>query len=461
MSRQIKIPRLITEDICLSKKIDEETLEEIAYNCIPKAHFENSGDFRARRVVVFDFVELTAQQDGENGEDDTKYKQKVFERNMGILKRRIDLMGVGDYELNALQEGDSYKAELIFTDDSFQKVYAFALLTSKGAVEIYTDDVNYEVPEESETEEESSPNYQEGKIASEFLSINDLKRAGVFFDSTIINGMGGYTIKLEFGENNKDKVMLTAQSFNTNVSRPGIQLFLDGFPIAEQVEYIAPLQAGYDGQSYIKFIPFGDPNNELQTRAIKSMVLSDIIDTQIQLSDISSISSKFDVNTIENVKLMLPFGIFMSCLLAILLYKKKGLLFSVLLASQIIFSFAFYKMFNVLLNMNIQLNMGLVLGYIGTYFFVGFVLLCLLQKKFGINDLENRQKDIRSLYYVLLIAIVCVDVLYISFDVSSSNVFGAVLFGFNVFWVSLLYMSDFIFPAFAPSKLFWNKETKS
>lgn len=448
LGRKVNIPAALPEQICLNIEVDDETGEQVKSNCFPNTYFENSGDFRQRRLLTFDFIELN---------DSTN---EIFARNVKILKQRIDLLSIQDYELIALKGDDgSYQVEIAYFEDDQEKIYAFQLLASRGELKIYHDDPNFSETEDDD-EQMQMPNtdFLEGKIESDVLSIKDVKRASATFDSALINGMGAFALRLDFGNENIDKVMQVAQTLNVNVARPGIQLVMDTFPVAEQAEHIRPLDIGYDGQSYIKFIPYSNPYSEIQTKALRSIVQTRPIDTQIQISDITTISPRFDMFSIDNLKLMIPFGFLMSVLLSVTLFKRKGVLFSLLIGLQMIFGFAFFKFFNVFFNMRLALNSGIIIGYIGIFMLLGFVMMYFIQNIKEYKNIQDNHKELKNIYYIIIGIIISLDIFYIFFEVASSSILSVALIGINMFLISFLYVIDVGFNALAPIKFFYKSD---
>lgn len=345
--------------------LDDEISEEYEFDDTGSEISEDFND-TGSEMVVEDGIE---EEDVEEFKLSPDEKRAIFDKNFEIFAERLKYYGLMDYELKKLETDDGkYFMELdINSTTSENAMFALSTLSTAGEVEIFEDDPNYTKPEEGA--EDAPFTFTEGKRKSNILNVNDIKSISYYFNSNIYQGKGGFVVKADFGLENTDKVMQAASySENSQNDFIGIQLVQNGFPIGVQAEYIQPKQAGYNGQSYILFTSFSNPQDQTQIRALTSILKTKAIDTDIRLVQQLEKDPIFYPQEIQYTKILLSLSVLIVSVLLFLQKRKESVKYISIMIVSLIVSIGLANMLNV--NLNTEFILSFILSLLfGLLFF--------------------------------------------------------------------------------------------
>ncbi|MBD3363467.1 hypothetical protein GF362_07165 [Candidatus Dojkabacteria bacterium] len=425
-------------DICLQSSEDEETGEVLKSKCLPNFHFLNTNDFDKRNLIKFEFIELN------NSDKPQEEKEEIYNRNVDIIKQRIKSIGMGDMSLQKVKKDGKYFLEVYYYENE-SGIEILDMISRRGEVLIFEDNPNYEKPEAEEAAD-SGFNQLEGKQQSETLSIDDVVRVSKFLYSNSNVKSSYYVVRLDFGNANTEKVMQAAEvSMNAERKIPGITLVQNNIPVGFQAAPITPRSESYAGQSYILFT-VRDSQNREHIKALESIIKTEAIDTTIQIVNIMNLSPRFESNTIELVKLAIPISFVLFAITAFILFKKQGIVLSLLLTSQALVFWALTQVMSV--NFDLGLDVGLLLGYLGS-----LVVSILLYKTLFIQNLTNQKindiyKNIKHKFWTFLIMTFTISILFVIFGID--DVLLAPFRGFVVMMCLLIYTLEVSMKAVIP-----------
>lgn len=391
--QDLNYPGLDLSYICFEKIQDEETGEEMKSKCLPDFHFITSADFNNRNKLVFEFSNLN------NPEVEIENKEEVFQANAEIIRERIEIVGLEDVEIHEFKDEEGkYYIEIMYHNNDPLLQNAFNVISTEGVVSIYED-----IPEYEPSEDEAAAfDFLEGKKPSEILNLDDVKRVRHYFEPTVAQGQGGFVVRLDFGDENKEKVMqAAAPTYDTETPFPGIQLIQNGIPVGVQATYIQPQQLGYEGQSFVLFTVWGSPQSSVLTKSLAGILMTDPIDTPIQMVQDNLVEPVFDVDAVELSKLIIPLSLLVLGVASIAMYKKKGLLITLTIITQSIVMFAVSKV------LGFKLDVNLILGFIGSVFVSIFLIGTLLRKGLNVKNFvdayDNQKINFRLLGILILV----------------------------------------------------------
>ncbi|MCA9385577.1 hypothetical protein KC717_02930 [Candidatus Dojkabacteria bacterium] len=302
--------------------------------------FDNTRSFSPQIRVRYEFSDLN---NPENAIDD---ELSVFTKNIEILKQRLKIVGLKDYDLRTVidESQGNYYMEIDVPDDGTGYANILATLVASGPIEIYQDIEGF-TPDSGA---EATFNFLEGKQRSSLLQLEDIERVRHYYEPQIAQGNGGFAVRLDFGSENREFVsQMAAPTYATEAFLPGIQLVQNGLPVGIQVlPVILPSQdptGNYSGQSFIVFSDFGNPQSSLRTKALASLVTTNSIDTTIAFQGQEQINPELSDSSANMVKL---FTILIPALLIVLgygLFRKRGVLVAVLSITSLLVAGALMK----------------------------------------------------------------------------------------------------------------------
>jgi hypothetical protein len=380
-------------------------------------HFDTAREFENQQLIIFSFPDLRDEEGNVvEGSSD------IFWRNYRILQQRLSYIASAksadrsDYHIRALEHGDgTYSIELYISGADTETRGILSTITAQGPIEIYEDDPNY-VPDEAAADDFLG-GFLGGKRLSSVISLEDVQSTSHFsYTNDQINATY-FVIKTDFGEQNIDRVMQSANgtyvASNEGRNNAGIWLMQGGFPIAIQAEAINPPQPPtYPGQSYILFTPFMGAEGSMSSLAIASMVDTEgWIDTTIQIEGEADVMPVFQTGTIEYIKLLIPLGLVLALGVLFLMYKKKGLLFGIMLAESVVLAVAIAQFVSV------KITSGFIVGLLAAALVFLMFLVFTISKSGSLNlGLFLRQRGNYWKYACLL------GVLFIVWGVQFPNI---------------------------------------
>jgi hypothetical protein len=428
--REIDYKGINLSDICLNRYENEETGEEETSFCLPKFNFTNTRAFEDQSVFRFEFTGINSNEIMTD-----EFKLQSFERDFAIFKRRVELLELPDYSIKKVITDDNKYFVEVFVPSDYEGTYlsAFSTLTAAGDFPIYEDVENYQKVEEEGQEFD----FLEGKKISEFLSLKDAQRISKpYFDGRIGNGQGGFVIKVDFGQENLENVMRSAQATYTaeEVLFPGIIIVHGGLPIGLQAAYIPPAQQGYEGQSHIVFTVLGEMLNQFRVKTLYSMISTEPINSEMSIVETYSTGGLYDRSQVEYIKLSIPLGLLLVALFAFFKFGKIGLIWSVNLFVVLLFGVGFSQ----LGLFKVPLGDGLIWGTIWGLLFGGLLTFDVLNWK-G-ETLDDHFDKLRQRFWVIMPAIL-VGIIAVAIVIKSNMVLN-VVYSILIYLIATLYLIE-------------------
>lgn len=426
--KQINFDAWDFSDNCLIKEVNEQTGQENNQYCIPKFSFTSTRAFENQNIYSFEFKGIN-----ENLNLTPEQREEAFQKDYDTFVRRVELLELNDYVIKKVVGDDNnYYVEIsVPRDYDGNYMSSFATLAAMGEFPIYEDIPNYTKPE---TTDEQTFDFLAGKRVSEFLSLRDAVRISKpVFDGNI----GAYVLKVDFGNENKDKVMQSAQGTYTvtdDVFFPGITIVYGGMPMGLQALPIPPVSQGYDGQSYVIFYVLGESANELRIKTLYSLITTDPINTEIVLKDTYTTTGIVDRNQIEYTKFAIPLGLILLAVFAFIKFGKSGLIW----ASNLFIIFLFSVGFSQLGIVQVPLGEGLILGSLWGIAFGGLLTYDVIN--WNSQNYLTKFEALRKSFWVIGPAIV-VGIISIAIVVKSVIILN-VAYSMLIFLISTLYLIE-------------------
>jgi preprotein translocase subunit SecD len=397
--------------------IDTSPIKKAFQGRFENIRIENSRDFMKQQLFVLEMASLNAQPaEGETAMNDEE-KQKIFDSNFEIIRKRIELMGFSDYDMRKVKnEEGKYFIEIELPDNQINSGVLGTLIT-EGEYTFYEFDENYKAPEGEDAQPTS---FLDGKKPSELLSFDDVVQITHYFNNDVVNSadtdpetgeqknqkLGGWAIKIDFGEENIDKVALTAADAN-NFSDFYRRLWIvqGQFPVAIQ---IGPILRDVNNEAYqseiifASFISQTDPNSYIYSLALANSFKTEPVNTSIIISSTQSVEPLYGAGTVEILKVVLISALLVIVIVSAIVFKSKGLILGGSIVAQSIIAVAIAKLISA--SLTIALIWGMISGLI--FFSILIIKYLVLNSK----DLEKGYDRFRRNYWIAgaLLLAVCV-----------------------------------------------------
>lgn len=396
----IAIPSIDMKLFGKELKFDNSIVKSLFNSQFKNITFDNSRDFMRQQLFVLDMTGLnTTPAEGETGLSKEE-KELILNNNFDIIKKRIGYMGMGDYDMRKIVTAEGkYFIEVKLPENEINGSVLGSLI-SEGEYRFYEYDENYKKPENPD---EAPFSFLDGKKPSELLNLGDAIRIQDYFNSQI-QPSGGWTIKIDFGDINADKVALAAAGPDniTDIYRR-LWIVQGEVPVAIQFEPVLKDVSNQPVQSEIVFTSFisqDDPNSRLITNALTSSLKTEAINTPIIISSAQYLEPVYGTNTIEMIKVFSLLAFVGIVVVSMVAFKTRGIVLAIALGVHSLLTIVLAKL------VSSSITVGLILGMTaGLTFFVFTIADYLIIKK---KDLIKEFDEFRKNYWlVAALILVC------------------------------------------------------
>lgn len=404
----IAIPSIDTKIAGKDIKVDTSIIKKLFQGRFENIRIKNSRDFMEQQLFVLEMSSLNAAPaEGVTQLTDDE-KKDIFDSNFEIIRKRIELMGFSDYDMRKVKTEDGkYFIEIELPDNQINSGVLGTIIT-EGEYKFYEFDPDYKAPEDENAQPAS---FLDGKKPSEILTLDDAVQIKHYFNNEIVSSaetdpetgaqinqkLGGWAIRINFGEENIDKVALTAadsNSFNDFYKR--LWIVQGQFPVAIQ---IAPVlkNINADGSEeafqsdliFSSFISQSDPNAYIYSLALANSLKTEPINTSIIVSSTQSVEPIYGAGTIEILKVAFIGALVLMAAVAVIIFRNKGIIVAGAIVAHSILVVAIAKLISASLSM--ALVWGMIAGLI--FFTIIIVKYIVVYSKNLVDGFDKFRKD--------------------------------------------------------------------
>ncbi len=336
--------------------------------------FGDGVDVRGGKKYNFVVDMKDALKDNYSEEELSKLNFQEMAKNSSYkMASRLEKLKLKDFDMTwYIDEDDILHITLITGNKSANVEEAIPLLAGKGEIEFYSQDPNYQEPED-ETNQQFDLFAGLRKID---ISRDDIKS----FKSVYSSKTNKYGFKITFKKESADKLFNYIQLETTR----GTMLFIDGQPIAFRsysVDNLTPI-----GQKEpVMYMSSIFATSYLIDDAIEAIYATGPLDFDIQFTNTNDISPTLGINFELNFKFAFFTTFFLLTLLLIYKYKRFGVYLFVINFIYLVFNIFILKLFMA------QLTLPLILGQL-----ISFVFFLILNIDFYSKIKENKLKNLKD-----------------------------------------------------------------